>query len=580
LSKNKIIFSSARLARNISCIIKNIKKIEDPQHHHNKTSIREKQKNKYQYDNVAIVKTTTVPIYNKIIMKFSAITVTAAVAVATATTSTTSSTGVVSATSPTADTLKEQQSIRGVATRKTPPRTFLSKYLPSSQNKITGIVGQQEQPLQLLQECSIPLKNTVKEINNTANENNENNHPNNAQQADIGILDSPDHCHPGYYCVESFGSSLGGYCVRTGEKEQQQQQQQRENERRSLVTIDFFTFVSEEICNNNVDYDCTCNLDDATRTGTVSCIQNQCDDFFFDPCAISASNTVSSNELYTVCYDKSWSTTIDIDSTGGGPYTYEICQSITDTTVPPFDVCYQVTLENTDTFATCQIAIEGDQCNSCNINQQTGCITFDCANNVQGSIYGTIGCNLGRQDVFTIAWFRERTLDNGVTCPGGCNLCGEGYFMNAYDGVIQGRTCAEWQEAALRGLFDQASSFCVDGNRLATNNCDCRSVGEVTPTTFPTSSPVTPEEPTCLAAGSQCTPNDGDGDGDCCAPNVCRERNLGGGQFVNVCSRPNVGTKTSIAGSVKLGGAAGGGGADRGRTVSGTSFGGAGGGDY
>ena len=197
--------------------------------------------------------------------------------------------------------------------------------------------------------------------------------------------------------------------------------------------------------------------------------------------------------------------------------------------------------------------------------------------------YGTIGCNLGRQDVFTTAWFRQRTLDNGVTCPnGGCNLCGEGYYMNAYDGVIQDRTCAEWQEAALRGLFDQSSNFCVDGNTLATQNCDCQPVVEATPTTFPSSSPVTPEpevepeEPTCIRAGLECSPTESD----CCAPNVCRRRNLGDGQIANICSRPSTATKTSIAGGNRLGGAGGGSGANRGQAVSGTSFGGAGGGDY
>ena len=173
-------------------------------------------------------------------------------------------------------------SIRGVATARKPNNkattpTFLSQYLLSSQNKINFRLDNNLQ--QHRQEC-IPLKNNY--IKETSNENN---NPNKVQAADVGILET-SYCHPGYYCVESLDSSLGGYCL-----EEQQEEEQEGSKHRSLVTIDFFTFVSNDIC-NNVDYTCTCNLDTTTRTGAVSCQQNQCDDFFFDPCSISTYNTV------------------------------------------------------------------------------------------------------------------------------------------------------------------------------------------------------------------------------------------------------------------------------------------------
>lgn len=314
------------------------------------------------------------------------------------------------------------------------------------------------------------------------------------EDGDVGILS----CGVGRYCAESSGeeSAMGGLCMDIPEFG---------DNRRALQDGDSIITSLQYACDYSylIGYNCTCDLDDETYSGSAVCMSpSVCTTY---PSACGVNSTDCRSDVYTINVDSvgSWETELCVEFTV--PYNQKTCYSL------------NVTDYGKDVSPDCAITFEGDSCASCQAKATTSgnetypsevCYEFDCSNTGSGLIGNTCEFPVSTMTLY---------LDT-YGCPP-CNLCGKnGTMMSPETSVrVLNNTyqCGYIQDVSLMGFFTDASCQyfssvvgspcqCDDGLLVTSNATDVPTVIATYPPTNETAVDVCE---LCPGGGGIVTPN-------------------------------------------------------------------------
>jgi hypothetical protein len=290
---------------------------------------------------------------------------------------------------------------------------------------------------------------------------------------DEGILS----CGPGQYCIESAGSGLGGFCFKSPELDQRALQE-------NYTIIDYLLGLCT-LDGENPNVTCSvCEGDPTTYTGALDCSS-------LSRCAAFPGLCDNGTTTADFCVGSSLGATIS------APYIYTItnCTSLE----TPFQLAYCIGYNVNVDAVSCDVSINGVTCNSCETSYdmygQTSCVVFDCENTELQASGSTCGYS------FFVA-LTTAYLYGTLPCPDGCNLCGEGSYMENSSANLTfpdglSLNCYEAQVASLLGYF-AATTYCTDLASLVQIPCGCSGTTPVaTPSSPPVAGPtaVTPSSP-------------------------------------------------------------------------------------
>jgi hypothetical protein len=301
--------------------------------------------------------------------------------------------------------------------------------------------------------------------------------------ADIGILS----CGAGRYCAESAESPTGGICL-TNEANGEFGDRRRGLQRDETI-IDELQYACDYAY--LIEYECTCNLDAATYSGTAVCTTPSVCTTYPSACNVNTTDCRSDTYSVNVKSVGSWDTELCIEFTA--PYQQKTCYSLT---MVDF---------GQDVASECSINFQGEACSSCQAyamfdpNEQGGnitypsqiCYLFDCTNTASGLSGNTCTFPVSSMSLY---------LDT-YGCPP-CNLCGvNGTMMSPETSVrVLNNTyqCGYIQDVSSMGFFTEAS--CQYFSSAVETACQCDSGMETeAPTDISSNSTAIPTENTTLA---------------------------------------------------------------------------------
>lgn len=227
---------------------------------------------------------------------------------------------------------------------------------------------------------------------------------------------------------------------------------------------------------------CSCsNIDVDAYTADVFCSY---DEYCLSPVENSCEDNV------TFCFVETYELEVLEPEVGSSQVCYEV------NTPTTFTYCYGLRYSNSEDgniVATCNVEIDGNQCNSCEIYFDPSgikCNTFDC-NNVDDAVASGIACGnetiVGRK-------IQDYLLYGALPCEGGCNICpDDGDMLNPDNTVTLAGApyyCAQLGLAAQLGyLQDVPGDLCGALPEIVNEPCGCS--GNVM-----TSSPIVDSTPT------------------------------------------------------------------------------------
>ncbi|KAL3905301.1 MAG: hypothetical protein SGILL_009733, partial [Bacillariaceae sp.] len=323
----------------------------------------------------------------------------------------------------------------------TAPRGKFLGLLQEKKKQSGGFIKNSEQPK--LQECD----------------------PESEEEADTGVLS----CGDGTFCAESGDSAKGGFCVTSPD----------ELDRSLQATVSLFDGLYSVFCEPSASYvdDCNCtNADPVAYTLEVVCATpEECTEYV---------STCDQNITNCIGYDFAFSLT--------SPGTYVVDRCFTDSLPYEQATCYQREAFGPAGAEECKIAVDGEDCFSCELSaddEGETCYKFDCTNTISRRAGDT--CEDGY--VAPMLYYLRTYGCEAYVCP----ICGGEDFVSTNpggaidlgDGIT---TCAAVAQVALLGGFNE--TFCQDVviPGVATP-CGCVAFGSP-PVEGPTLAPVAPTE--------------------------------------------------------------------------------------
>ncbi len=282
--------------------------------------------------------------------------------------------------------------------------------------------------------------------------------------ADVGVLS----CGPGRYCLESqlalgqwMGgrmleavAPMGGFCVEDTvvSRRLQDANSTTLNEVESMY----------EICygDSSAYYShCSCDgVDVEEYVGTLTCkTEPLCFDF----------QTYFCQTNVTICS----STSNTFIATAPETSTLTLCSYYTEPSV--LSGCTEYINTPSDLPVSCTMQVNGTDCNSCYLalydvlDDPTYCPIFDCSNTAfpenNELCTGTLP-----QSMIAFAFLNET-----LPCPGGCNLCGEGFMNNPGNVTIGDDEFSCYQVEFLAFLGSFTSAECETLADIFEEPCEC-----------------------------------------------------------------------------------------------------------